>query len=158
MIAPIARLSRRGRRQDRRAGPRMAAAVGCKGSLGVYDGHGDATAFTLQDDPAIRTDQAHFAGIEVHLGDRYGLTVDRAEVPAAPSRARGAPMNATPGSSAPSPAAAPTRPTQPAGPLEAPPETIGKFRVLERLGGGAMGVVYKCSQPDLDRPVAVKVL
>jgi tetratricopeptide (TPR) repeat protein/predicted Ser/Thr protein kinase len=38
------------------------------------------------------------------------------------------------------------------------PETIGKYRVLGRLGVGAMGVVYKCSQPGLDRPVAVKVM
>jgi tetratricopeptide (TPR) repeat protein len=30
--------------------------------------------------------------------------------------------------------------------------------VLERLGAGAMGIVYKCRQPDLDRPVAVKVM
>jgi serine/threonine protein kinase len=42
--------------------------------------------------------------------------------------------------------------------LEPLPEAIGKYRVLERLGAGAMGVVYKCCQPGLDRPVAVKVL
>jgi serine/threonine protein kinase len=35
---------------------------------------------------------------------------------------------------------------------------VGKFEVIARLGGGAMGVVYKCRQPGLDRPVAVKVL
>jgi serine/threonine-protein kinase len=40
----------------------------------------------------------------------------------------------------------------------APPRAIGKFTVLARLGAGGMGVVYKCSQPDLDRPVAVKVV
>jgi predicted Ser/Thr protein kinase/tetratricopeptide (TPR) repeat protein len=44
---------------------------------------------------------------------------------------------------------------QPAEPL---PEAIGKYKVLQRLGGGAMGVVYQCSQPGLDRPVAVKVM
>src|SRR5262245_41426448 len=38
------------------------------------------------------------------------------------------------------------------------PRAIGKYTVLERIGAGAMGVVYKCSQPGLDRPVAVKVL
>src|SRR5262245_57218648 len=31
------------------------------------------------------------------------------------------------------------------------PQAVGKYRVLERLGSGAMGVVYKCTQPDLDR-------
>src|SRR5260370_1380186 len=38
------------------------------------------------------------------------------------------------------------------------PRVIGKYQVLERLGAGAMGIVYKCRQPDLDRPVAVKVM
>lgn len=42
---------------------------------------------------------------------------------------------------------------------EGPPlRTIGKFSVVGRLGAGAMGVVYKCSQPGLDRLVAVKVI
>jgi hypothetical protein len=37
-------------------------------------------------------------------------------------------------------------------------ERIGKYEVLSRLGGGAMGIVYKCSQPGLERPVAVKIM
>jgi serine/threonine-protein kinase len=41
---------------------------------------------------------------------------------------------------------------------EPQPERIGKYEVVERLGAGAMGVVYKCRQPGLDRQVAVKVL
>jgi tetratricopeptide (TPR) repeat protein len=45
------------------------------------------------------------------------------------------------------------------GPEQPPlPPTIGKYTVLDRLGDGAMGVVYKCSQPGLGRPVAVKVM
>jgi tetratricopeptide (TPR) repeat protein/predicted Ser/Thr protein kinase len=38
------------------------------------------------------------------------------------------------------------------------PARIGKYEVLDRLGAGAMGVVYRCRQPGLDRPVAIKVL
>jgi len=63
-------------------------------------------------------------------------------------------------------AAKPSR-SAPAGPRRAPappsltpplPRTIGKYTVHARIGVGAMGVVYKCSQPGLNRPVAVKVL
>jgi tetratricopeptide (TPR) repeat protein/predicted Ser/Thr protein kinase len=38
------------------------------------------------------------------------------------------------------------------------PRAVGKYLVVERIGMGGMGVVYKCTQPGLDRPVAVKVL
>jgi starch synthase (maltosyl-transferring) len=37
-------------------------------------------------------------------------------------------------------------------------QTIGKFRVIERVGRGAMGMVYKAYDPDLKRTVAVKVI
>jgi serine/threonine-protein kinase len=37
------------------------------------------------------------------------------------------------------------------------PERIGKFQVLELLGRGAFGAVYKAHDPELDRAVAVKV-
>jgi predicted Ser/Thr protein kinase len=43
-------------------------------------------------------------------------------------------------------------------PAEKLPEAVGKYQVRGLLGTGAMGIVYKCSQPGLDRPVAVKVM
>jgi serine/threonine-protein kinase len=37
-------------------------------------------------------------------------------------------------------------------------EKIGRFEVLDKLGEGAMAVVYKVHDPDIDRTLAVKVL
>ena len=36
--------------------------------------------------------------------------------------------------------------------------SIGRYRVLERLGAGAMGVVYAAYDPKLDRKIAIKLL
>jgi serine/threonine protein kinase/tetratricopeptide (TPR) repeat protein len=38
------------------------------------------------------------------------------------------------------------------------PERLGKYEILERLGQGAMGVVYHAHDPLLDREVAIKVM
>lgn len=38
------------------------------------------------------------------------------------------------------------------------PESFGRYRVVEELGSGAMGIVYLCVDPMLARPVAIKVL
>lgn len=37
-------------------------------------------------------------------------------------------------------------------------ETIGNFRLVERLGRGGMGEVYRAEHKDLQTPVAVKLL
>src|SRR5262249_45364555 len=48
-------------------------------------------------------------------------------------------------------------PKMPRGPLQ-PGQTLGQYRILERLGAGGMGEVYKALHISMDRVVALKVL
>ena len=43
-------------------------------------------------------------------------------------------------------------------PGASPPRSIGRYRILERIGQGAMGTVYAADDPSLGRLVAIKVM
>lgn len=42
--------------------------------------------------------------------------------------------------------------------FDAPTYRVGRFELRERIGGGAMGIVYRAHDPELEREVALKLL
>src|SRR5690242_4353132 len=52
----------------------------------------------------------------------------------------------------------PGEPQAPVLPRGAPGHKFGRYRLLERLGAGAMGVVWLAEDPELKRKVAIKLL
>ncbi len=66
-------------------------------------------------------------------------------------------MKATPNAAKPDSRVQPARPPAAAAMPEIP-KSIGKFRVEGVLGRGAMGVVYKALDPDIERTVAIKLV
>ena len=43
-------------------------------------------------------------------------------------------------------------------PIDMDGQTLGRYEIVDRLGAGGMGTVYRARDPDLDRFVAIKVL
>src|ERR1700678_2166882 len=53
---------------------------------------------------------------------------------------------------------APERLTSDAPAQSATPQSFGKYELLEEIGRGGMGVVFRARQTDLDRLVAIKMI
>ena len=75
-----------------------------------------------------------------------------------PQRPAGQQKPPGPGGSAVRPAAPAKPPATPAKSGTQPQLQLGSYRIVERIGAGGMGTVYRAVHVELDREVALKVL
>ncbi len=154
------------------AGERLGAAPGEQSGAALGEQLGDATGEQLG--PALREQLGPAPGEQ--LGDAAGEKLSDPQDPAPGEQLGPAPQvvgrsrirdgvrarlfgERAAGPDEPQTSSRPT-PGSPSsedsGPI--PTHRIGRFRIQDRIGHGGMGVVYRAYDPELDRPVAIKVL